>query len=278
MPWYDEIPRPQFLALPQVETGDSWYTVLQLPQEIYAICEPRHFQEVISFLILGKSGALLLDTGMGLHPIRPVVERLTDLPLTVVNTHSHFDHVGENWEFPFAWGWARSDSQFRAQMGWKPKAGDENFLPQAFLEPVPGAVDYRQKPYVLKALADGQRFDLGGRVWQVLHTPGHSADSIMLVCEEEQLLCTGDTLYPGTLYAQKDPAAYGSTLQTLAARYAGCTLLCSHNEPLRSGDLLDRAAKAFSAMLSGETDASPAEDGLWLHSWQGIRILSSISG
>lgn len=278
MPWYDEIPRPQFLALPQVDAGDGWHTVLRLPQDIYAICEPRHFQEVISFLILGTDRALLLDTGMGLYPIRPVVERLTQLPVTVVNTHSHFDHVGGNWEFSFAWGWERSDSKFRAQMGWKPKAGDENFLPDAFLEPEPRAADYQQKPYVLKALADGQRFDLGGRVWQVVYAPGHSTDSIVLVCEEEKLLCTGDTLYPGTLYAQKDPVAYRETLTMLAARYADYTLLCSHNEPLRSGRLLGQAAEAFAAMLSGDTRAIPAEDGFWLHTWGDIRMLSNISG
>jgi glyoxylase-like metal-dependent hydrolase (beta-lactamase superfamily II) len=42
---------------------------------------------------------LLVDTGMGFVPIRPIVERLTSLPVHVINTHSHLDHTGGKHEF-----------------------------------------------------------------------------------------------------------------------------------------------------------------------------------
>ncbi len=267
--------RPQLTQFPHVPAGQDWYTVLRLPQNIFAICEPRHFQEVISFLIPGDTRALLVDTGMGLHPIRPVVEKLTELPVTVVNTHSHFDHVGSNGEFPFVWAWETADSRRRSTQGWTPPPGDENFVPAVFLDTPP--THYRQPPYTMRPLTDGQRFDLGGRVWEVRHTPGHSDDSIVLFCREERLLCTGDTLYPGTLYAQQTPEIYENTLSALSQCFSDYTLLCSHNEPLGSGGMLPHAAAAFDAMRSGQAPGRRAGE-FWLYTWQDVQILSQKFG
>ncbi len=54
---------------------------------------------VTSFLVTGSNGAVLFDSGLGVAAIRDVVRRLTPLPVTVVNSHTHFDHVGSNREF-----------------------------------------------------------------------------------------------------------------------------------------------------------------------------------
>ena len=278
MTWYDSLPRPQFRTFLPVPVESRWYTVLKLPQNIYAICEPRHFQEVISFLILGKTAAILWDTGMGFSPILPVVKRLTSLPLIVINSHSHFDHTGGNDKFPSIWGWESASSRLRAERGWCPENGDDNFLPSAFAGDMVSVSAYSQNPYALRPLAQCQRFDLGDRLWEILYAPGHSDDSVVLFCEAEQFLCTGDTLYPGTLYAQEDPVGYARTLHMLCSRFSDYTLLCSHNEPIRTGDLLVSAQAAFDAMLGGKTSPTPAGNGLWLHTWKDIQILSRISG
>ena len=44
-------------------------------------------------------------------------------------------------------------------------------------------------------LRDGQTITVGNAVFRVLHTPGHSPGSICLLCEEEGVLITGDTLF-----------------------------------------------------------------------------------
>lgn len=46
-----------------VENDRGWYEVYRLQSDVYAIAEPRHFQEVNFFLIMGEDRALLLDTG-----------------------------------------------------------------------------------------------------------------------------------------------------------------------------------------------------------------------
>jgi len=97
--WCDALPRPANAALETVDVGSDWYTVYRVEPGVFAIVEPRQFQEAISYLIVGTTRALLFDTGIGLVPLRPTVERLTTLPVTVLNSHTHFDHVGANAEF-----------------------------------------------------------------------------------------------------------------------------------------------------------------------------------
>ncbi len=73
-----------------------WHEARQVSRGVWSIAEPSH---VTMWLIEGRDRAVLLDTGLGIARVRPVVEELTRLPVSVVNTHYHFDHVGGNHEF-----------------------------------------------------------------------------------------------------------------------------------------------------------------------------------
>ncbi len=48
-------------------------------------------------------------------------------------------------------------------------------------------------PGVDHVIKDGELVRLGDRYFEVVHTPGHSQDSICLYCEEEKTLFVGDT-------------------------------------------------------------------------------------
>ena len=79
----------------------------------FAIYEPHQAEETIGYLILGNQQALLFDTGMGISDVRKIAAELTTLPILVLNSHTHNDHVGGNWEFDTV---LRVDSDFtRAQ-------------------------------------------------------------------------------------------------------------------------------------------------------------------
>ena len=84
--------------------GDGWYLGCVV-QDLFgcfghlAISEPRQAEGVTSFLIVGSKRAVLLDSGLGVGRISGVVQRLTTLPVVVINSHTHFDHVGGNSEF-----------------------------------------------------------------------------------------------------------------------------------------------------------------------------------
>lgn len=66
---------------------------------MFAIYEPHHAGAVTSDLIGGATQAALFDTGMGISDIQKVAAELTALPIVVLNSHAHPDHVGGNRQF-----------------------------------------------------------------------------------------------------------------------------------------------------------------------------------
>ena len=74
----------------------SWFRTRPLARDVWLVAEPGH---VNSWLVAGRDRAVLVDSGLGIAPIRTVVEALTDRPVDVVHTHAHLDHVGGDAEF-----------------------------------------------------------------------------------------------------------------------------------------------------------------------------------
>src|SRR6476619_2788181 len=102
--WCRKLPLPAYSELERVDVPDKWFEVYRIRPGILAIYEPRQQEEIISYLILGEKQALLFDTGMGISDMKKVVEGLTDLPVSVMNSHTHNDHVSGNWRFARIYG------------------------------------------------------------------------------------------------------------------------------------------------------------------------------
>jgi len=64
--WWDKLPRPEWKKFQQIQTSSQWFEAYQITPTIQAIYEPGQFEEVISYLIIGKDKALLWDTGTGI--------------------------------------------------------------------------------------------------------------------------------------------------------------------------------------------------------------------
>ena len=84
---------------PGVHWHDDYFTVQPLGPGTFAIGEPRYYQQNFSYLIAGTQRAILFDAGPGHRDIRPVAESLTDLPITFIPSHFHYDHVGNTITF-----------------------------------------------------------------------------------------------------------------------------------------------------------------------------------
>lgn len=129
------------------------------------------------YLLEGNDKALLLDTGWGAGNLRSYVEKLTDKPVMVVNTHGHLDHSGGNGEWEDVWMLPGAEADLCTL--------------------VKGPFDMSKAPfpdYRKHFLSDGQVIDLGGRFITALDISAHSNGSVALLDPKNRLLFVGDEL------------------------------------------------------------------------------------
>ena len=195
--WCKKLPRPEYAKLKRVASPASWFEVYEVSPKVFAIYEPKQAEEVISYLIVGTRRAVLFDTGMGIGDIKRVATSLTELPIVVVNSHTHVDHVGGNWQFSDVAGMnteftkknargSRTDAQ--AEIDQENLCGA---LPAGF-----DTAQYSTRAWnITQNIHDGSKFELGGRTLEVIATPGHTPDAIALLDHANGLLFTGDSYY-----------------------------------------------------------------------------------
>lgn len=256
--WCRKLPRPAYASLQRVAIADNWFEVYKIRPGVFAIYEPHQFEEVISYLILGSDRALLFDTGMGISNIKAVVADLTGLPVIVLNSHTHNDHVGDNWRFENIYA---MDTDFtRKNARGSKEAAQAELAPGSICGALPAGFDaknYSTKSFhVSHWLHDGDSIALGGRTLKVIATPGHTPDAIALFDEKNGLLFTGDSFYLGPIYLftpETDLQAYAASMQKLAALTPHLRLLLpSHNTPVADPSYLAKVVTAIERVRNGE--------------------------
>jgi glyoxylase-like metal-dependent hydrolase (beta-lactamase superfamily II) len=185
-------------------SGTPSLSVHAYTSDFYILRQPActNYEKPFLYLLLGRTRALLLDTGAGGLNVAGTVDSLLDVwrarqggdrvQLIVAHSHSHGDHVA-------------GDSQFVGRAGVSVVGLDT--------ASVRGFFGIQQWPEEMVSL------DLGGRVLDVLPIPGHQAASLAFYDRRTGVLLSGDTFYPGRLYV-RDSAAYVRSIARLA-RFAG---------------------------------------------------------
>jgi glyoxylase-like metal-dependent hydrolase (beta-lactamase superfamily II) len=271
---------------PEVRWVDDYFTVQELDERTFAIGEPLYWQQNYNYLILGTERAVLFDSGPGLRDIRPVAESLTNLEITFVPSHFHYDHVGNGTSF---------DRVAVVDLRYLRVRAPSDRLQFEFHEHL-GVAEGIEPPLleIDDWLTPGSTLSLGDRMLRVLYTPGHTEDSISLFNPESGYVFTGDFINPGPILAFLPNSDMGQYLQgtnTLIEEVpAGARLFSAHSvappelsvgaPELNMGDVRD-LRDTLHAIRAGELESEgfypvvyPVNDRIellaepqWLQNW-----------
>lgn len=226
-----------------IEIATPWFEARRLSSRVTQIDEPHvHLLfRANMFLIEGDASDLILDTGMGIAPLRPFVDALRrdpDKPIICVSSHCHVDHIGGAHEFETR---LVHPAEAAEQAAPRPVSLDADTYPDALrrmfveagypdleglmIDALPHA-GYDPGAYALtpapatRLIEAGDTIDLGGIVFEVVHLPGHSPGGIGLFDRAERALFAGDAIYDGPLIWQgagMSVSDYRATFDTLEA-------------------------------------------------------------
>lgn len=147
------------------------------------------------FLLCGKEKAALIDTGMNTVNAREMAEKLTDLPLILINTHADRDHISGNGAFDEIYMSPAEEDNYREN------AGTGTIIP----------------------VKDGDVIDLGDRPLRIIDNPGHTPGSIAILDEKYRVLIAGDSVQDGKIFMfgkYRDIDTYIDSLRNLS-KYDG---------------------------------------------------------
>jgi glyoxylase-like metal-dependent hydrolase (beta-lactamase superfamily II) len=245
---------------------DSWFSVTEVESGIYRITEPHCHRLVRAncFLITGTDRDVLVDSGLGVGTLRPLIAGLSRCKLIVFTTHAHADHVGSHPEFsdaeilvhpleaqalrrPGTKG-LRFPPRPAEQVAALRRAGIEltEFMVDAVPRPGYDVEHYQRAAVEPTGLVEGGAvIDTGRHRFEVLHLPGHSPGGIALWEARAGLLFPGDVIYDGVLIdtgVGADVAAYVETMRRLRDLPVR-TVFAGHKDPMnrdRMHDIADR--------------------------------------
>ncbi|MCB1379253.1 MAG: MBL fold metallo-hydrolase [Alphaproteobacteria bacterium] len=188
-------------ALP---VADTWYEIADMGNGISHILETHvaPWMRCNIWLIRGRDRDLLIDSGMGLRPLKAEVAQLRARPVAAICSHCHFDHIGCSHEFDVRLG-HREEADILADPDLD-RTCASSWIDAQLLTALPHAgydlKNYRLTPAPLTGYLDeGDVIDIGDRAFQILHVPGHSPGSIALYEKASRTLFSGDLIYDGEL-------------------------------------------------------------------------------
>lgn len=165
------------------------------------------------YLVAVPEAHLVIDPGEAAPELEAALKRRP--PSAVICTHTHPDHVGG--------------------IPWVLKT----YGVPLYLHPAGRPLLARLAPEIedFQPLEEGQKLALGSLHFRVWHTPGHAPDQVVLLCDEERVIFTGDLVFAGSVgrtdFPGCDPEAMERSLQRLVNLEGDYTLYPGHGPPTR---------------------------------------------
>jgi glyoxylase-like metal-dependent hydrolase (beta-lactamase superfamily II) len=211
------------------------FEVKRLMEQLYLI---RDKAECYCTLLIGKERALVWDTGLGIGDLKTEIRRITDLPLLVIASHGHFDHIGGSAQF----GQVYMDEKDRVIL----EGYDEMTLDRWMHELCPDEAEkgahFQTNHWAHIHNIDFECFDLGNLMCHIIPLPGHSRGSVGIYVPALKLLLGGDALTPVMCLIFPNHGTQEMQLETLERVYQFDFdyFLPSHNDRMMPKTLIMR--------------------------------------
>jgi glyoxylase-like metal-dependent hydrolase (beta-lactamase superfamily II) len=154
----------------------------------------------LCYLLEGTERALLIDALTGAGNLRAFCRELTDLPITLVNTHGHLDHAGGNFDFGECFIHPDDISLIYEIKKESRMAFVNNAVKNSDRVVRLSEGDFTDsKPIKTIPITDGYFFELGNRKIEVIAVPGHTRGTIVLLDRGARLVFSGDACNVNTL-------------------------------------------------------------------------------
>ncbi len=248
---------PPVVVRPPIVTTPNWFRISEINPQTHIIEERESSQDNVSYLLEGEEKALMFDTGTGENQaenglkIKATLEELTDLPITLLLSHFHFDHNQNIAEF---------DKVAFADLPILRQKVDENDVYNFSREDLFSGT-YPSKVQVTEWLPVNTDIDMGNRIIQLVNIQGHASESVAIIDKTNKLAFLGDYLYNGTLFVfdEADLPLYEESIDHLISILdSDYQLFGAHGTPKVSFEKLQRL-KNFLICISNEVCTSSPE-------------------
>lgn len=240
-----------------MEYINDWFTIEEVDDDTFAISEYKHWEETHCYLLCGTQKVVLIDTGLGVSDIRKAVESLTDLPIEVIITHAHWDHIGGHRMFGNIAVHKEEASWLSGEFPLPLQVVKNNLM----CKPCDFPKEFCSDEYEIfhgipqRILNDGDCIDLGNRQLEVVHTPGHSPGHCCFYEPERKYLYSGDLIYKGCLdafYPTTNPIQFYESVKRIQT-YQIDRIMPGHHQLDIENTIVDAIAAGFSQIeQSGE--------------------------
>jgi glyoxylase-like metal-dependent hydrolase (beta-lactamase superfamily II) len=228
----------------------GWFRLREVEPGVFVTLEPAvaSMFRAAMVTVRGRDRDLQFDFGCGVVPLRPALP-LTGKPVIAVASHAHVDHIGGFHEFADRLGHAAEAAGFAGLPGVETFAEEFRSWPEVADPPPPGWTvgDWQLQPAPLTGtVGEGDRIDLGDRVFTVLHLPGHSPGGIGLLDERDGLFLSGDAIYDDDILDDLPGASvpdYVATMERL--RRLDCRLVIGGHGPEMTRARMVEVAEAY---------------------------------
>ncbi|GHV39129.1 hypothetical protein FACS189490_02230 [Clostridia bacterium] len=254
------------------------YTIKEIAAKTWVVECKTYYYQGLMYVLEGNDRAMVIDAGFNLGDFSAAIKSVTNKPADLYITHGHLDHVGSAYHFGNCYIHpadlpvlaAHTNAEYLQRLAKEMTPAWQRLLfrgavkimttppPKAIFKPMPESVD------------------LGNRVVEIIHTPGHTKGGVCFLDRKTRSLFSGDTLCDWGVLLHLDFCgtleSYLASLRRLKALETAYDNVYGghHGYPVKTG-ALDKYIKCAEGALNGEITPK-AKKGGFIAVYEDIRI------